>query len=176
LDTLLRQRVGLPSVAANWTATLTPGVVPLDAGWSLVIARGAASVAASRHIPINSSSPAEVDVDIGGAAAFAGDVSVAGGDLAPAMPTLRTWQPGDWLRLPSGGRQKLQDWFTDRRLPRYLRHHLPLLAWGRQVLWIAGLAAFPDPALTVPPCLAGLTVGVLYNGSPDDRAGAAFTL
>ncbi len=178
----LRRRLGLPTVAAGWTAALTPGVVPLDAGWSLLIARAAAPIEA-RHIPdgYDSSEKDEgekgrVSADAIGAGACASEASAAGDDLANTVPILRTWQPGDWLRLPAGGRRKLQDWFTDRRIPRYARHELPLLAWGGRVLGIAGLAAFPDPGLTVPPLLTGLTITVLYNGASDDRAGASLSL
>jgi len=175
LDALLRQRLGLPTVAAGWTAVSTPGVVPLDGGWSLVIAAEMAPMGA-RHIPRGSSEVALAARDTHEAGARM-DESDAGGVSPPAtMPTLRTWQQGDWLRLSGGGRQKLQDWFTDRRLPRYVRRQLPLLACSEQVLWIAGLAAFPDPGLALPPSLAGLTVRVLYNDLPDGRAGASLTL
>jgi len=179
LDALLRQRLGLPTVAADWTVPLTPGMVSLAAGWSLVVAQGAASVAPVRHIPCDaggSARAAALNAATSEVEVFVGDVSGGDDKSVSILPSLRTWQPGDWLRLSGEGRQKLQDWFTDRRLPRYLRHHLPLLACGRRVLWIAGLAAFPDRALTVSPSLAGLTVRVLYNGSPDDRAGVSFTL
>lgn len=170
LDALLRQRLGLPTVAAGWTAPPTPGVVPLDGGWSLSIARGSDVPAQGRHIPDDTL------FSTIGVGTFADEISGAGAGPAPIAPTLRTWQPGDWLRLPGGGRQKLQDWFTDRRIPRYARQGLPLLARGDRIFWIAGIAAFPDRTVTFPPGLAGLTVTVLYNGSPDDRAGVTLTL
>lgn len=183
LDTLLRQRLGFPTVAAGWTAALTPGVVPLDAGWSLLIARDVVAHAEVRPIVSEYGPPERVEgregegsADATGAEVFASEAPEAGDDPAGDVPILRTWQPGDWLRLPGGGRQKLQDWFTDRRIPRYVRHELPLLACGGRVLWIVGLAVFPDPALTVSPRLTGLTITVLYNGSSDDRAGASLTL
>ena len=175
LDALLRRRLGLPTVAAGWEVALTPGVIPLDGGWSLVIAGGTPRVVA-RHIPF------DCDEDLGAATATCGGKTGRGAapeDTVPSPstpPELRTWRRGDWLRLSGGGRRKLQDWFTDRRVPRYVRHHLPLLACGGQVLWVAGLAACPDAAIVVPTPLAGLTVRVLYNGSPDDRAGVALTL
>jgi len=55
---------------------------------------------------------------------------------------LRTWESGDWVALGGGGRQKLQDWFVNRRVPRYARRHLVLAAVGKRVLWVVGLATF----------------------------------
>ena len=46
------------------------------------------------------------------------------------------------MALPGGRSQKLQDWFVNQGVPRYLRRHLPVLARGARVLWIPGLAAF----------------------------------
>ncbi len=179
LDTLLRHRLGLPMVAAGWSAALTPGVIPLAAGWSLVIAREPAPDAERRHIPEDSVERAATSTDKGDpTSAGVGGGDRSGEDAGPdlAIAVLRTWRPGDWLRLPGGGRQKLQDWFTDRQLPRYARQALPLLACGGRVLWIAGLAAFPAAPQAVPPQLRGLTIGVLYNGSSDGRARVSLTL
>ncbi|MBI4390902.1 MAG: tRNA lysidine(34) synthetase TilS [candidate division NC10 bacterium] len=53
--------------------------------------------------------------------------------------TLRAWQPGDAYRpLGAPGRRKLQDLFTDARVPRERRGRLPVLADGRGVLWVPG--------------------------------------
>jgi len=50
---------------------------------------------------------------------------------------VRTRQPGD--RVRSRGREmSLRRFFMDRRIPVDLRRRLPLLASGRQVLWIPG--------------------------------------
>lgn len=54
---------------------------------------------------------------------------------------IRSWQPGDRIRPRGlGGTRKLQDVFTDAKLPRRERHTLPLLCCGDDVLWIPGLA------------------------------------
>jgi len=184
LDMLLRRRLGLPLVAVGWTATPTPGVIPLAAGWSLVIARRAAPDADVRHIPSGPAGLVALAVtNTDRARGEQDEVGVGGGDRSSddagpdlAIPVLRTWQPGDWLRLPGGGRQKLQDWFTDRQIPRYARQALPLLACGGRVLWIAGLAAFPAAPRDIPPQLHGLTIGVLYNGLSEGRARVSLTL
>lgn len=165
LEEALRRRLRLPHVAPGWSAAVAPGLLALDEGWSVAIMREGGGGDA-RHIPTLSG---------------AGDaVGVSTGALAGAPDTrfvLRTWQAGDWLRLTTGGRQKLQDWFVDRHIPRYARRHLILLAQGRQVLWVAGLAAFPSVAVEEsPPLPHGLTLRVLYNGSPDERAGASLAL
>jgi tRNA(Ile)-lysidine synthetase-like protein len=183
LDTLLRRRLVLPTVAAGWTAALTPGTVPLDAGWSLLIAHDPGAIAVVRHIPVSQrasetggAGQGRAGIDATPAAAAEHTVSIDNSEPDPTMPVLRTWRAGDWLRLPGGGRQKLQDWFTDRQIPRYVRQELPLLALSGRVLWIAGLAAFPDPTLPLPPSFVGLTIRVLYNGSADDRAGVSLSL
>ncbi len=54
---------------------------------------------------------------------------------------IRSWQPGDRIRLPTGSR-KLKKVFGDSRVPRSERARLPVLADGRgEVLWVPGLAS-----------------------------------
>jgi tRNA(Ile)-lysidine synthase len=38
------------------------------------------------------------------------------------------------------GTKSLQDLFTDRRVPRSLRHALPLVVSGDRIAWVAGVA------------------------------------
>jgi tRNA(Ile)-lysidine synthase len=55
--------------------------------------------------------------------------------------TVRTWREGDRMRpLGLGGSKSLQDLFTDRKVPRSLRHALPVVAAGDRIAWIAGVA------------------------------------
>jgi tRNA(Ile)-lysidine synthase len=78
----------------------------------------------------------------------AGVPSAHGPDLAVLDPaalggalTVRAWQPGDRIRpLGLGGTKSLQDLFTDRKVPRSLRHALPVVVSGGRVVWIAGVA------------------------------------
>jgi len=69
--------------------------------------------------------------------------------------TLRGWQPGDAYR-PAGapGRRKLQDLFTDAKIPRGRRGRLPVLADAAGVVWVAGFRpdgrAAPTAATTRP--------------------------
>ena len=56
---------------------------------------------------------------------------------------VRTWHPGDVFHpLGMGGRRKkLQDFFSDMKVPRKIRHRVPLLAAPEGILWIAGYRA-----------------------------------
>ena len=50
----------------------------------------------------------------------------------------RTRQKGDYLTLPGGGRQSLQDFFVNEKIPLGERDKVPLAADGSHVLWIVG--------------------------------------
>ena len=55
--------------------------------------------------------------------------------------TVRGWRDGDRMRpLGLGGTKTLQDLFTDRKVPRSLRHSLPVVVAGGKIAWIAGVA------------------------------------
>jgi tRNA(Ile)-lysidine synthase len=63
----------------------------------------------------------------------------AAGELPPRL-TVRAWRPGDRL-LPFGSphEQKLQDLFTNARIPRGRRSLVPLLLAGDRIVWAAGV-------------------------------------
>jgi tRNA(Ile)-lysidine synthase len=71
-----------------------------------------------------------------------------GPDLAVLDPgalegslVVRSWQEGDRMRpLGLGGSKSLQDLFTDRKVPRSLRHALPVVTSDGRIVWIAGVA------------------------------------
>jgi tRNA(Ile)-lysidine synthase len=71
-----------------------------------------------------------------------------GPDLAvldPAALTgplvVRSWREGDRMRpIGLGGSKSLQDLFTDRKVPRSLRHALPVVTSDGRIVWIAGVA------------------------------------
>ena len=50
----------------------------------------------------------------------------------------RTRRKGDYLILPGGGRQRLQDFFVNEKVPLTERDSVPLAASGSHVLWIVG--------------------------------------
>jgi tRNA(Ile)-lysidine synthase len=53
---------------------------------------------------------------------------------------VRTWKPGDRFQpLGSYGTKKLQDFFTDSKIPRGQRNQIPLLCDSEKICWIMGL-------------------------------------
>ena len=78
----------------------------------------------------------------------AGVRAVGSPDLAVLDPvalgeavTVRSWREGDRMRpLGLGGTKSLQDLFTDRKVPRSLRHALPVVTSDDRIAWIAGVA------------------------------------
>ena len=149
IEATLRQQFGLPLAEPGWSAAAASnagGTIVLLSGWSLQLL---------------SASPAGT----------AGPASCPLPPTAPGDPplVLRTWQGGDLLVLSDGrGTQKLQDWFVDRHIPRYVRRHLILLASGARIYWIVGLARFVTPGTAPQPLLR-----LLYNGAvlatPNDQ-------
>lgn len=49
--------------------------------------------------------------------------------------SLRTRQPGDFISLKVG-RKKLQDFMTDQKIPSQFRDNIPVVAIGKEILWI----------------------------------------
>jgi tRNA(Ile)-lysidine synthase len=78
----------------------------------------------------------------------AGVPAAEGPDLAVLDPgalgrsvVVRAWRDGDRMHpLGLGGTKSLQDLFTDRKVPRSLRHTLPVVAANGRIAWIAGVA------------------------------------
>lgn len=63
----------------------------------------------------------------------------------------RAWRPGDRIRpLGMTGSRKLQDIFTDARLPPAERRRLPVLASGRDIVWVPGYRIARDWAAPSP--------------------------
>jgi tRNA(Ile)-lysidine synthase len=62
------------------------------------------------------------------------------GKLADEL-TVRSWHPGDRMRpLGLQGSKSLQDLFTDSKVPRSLRHGLPVIESNGEIAWVAGVA------------------------------------
>jgi tRNA(Ile)-lysidine synthase len=62
------------------------------------------------------------------------------GAVGPAM-VVRAWREGDRIRpLGMAGTKTVGDLFTDRRVPRSLRHTLPVVTADDRVAWVAGVA------------------------------------
>ena len=63
----------------------------------------------------------------------------------PHGALFRNREPGDFLKLPNlAGRKKLKTFLIDRKIPSGIRSLLPLLADGKQILWIPGLYIAPS--------------------------------
>ena len=74
---------------------------------------------------------------------------------------LRFRQPGDCIRPLGGpGDKSLQDYFTDRKVPRPFRDYVPLLCRGKRVLWAVGVGP-GEEARTAPGVPAEMAV---YTG------------
>ncbi|MDX6667609.1 MAG: tRNA(Ile)-lysidine synthase [Solirubrobacteraceae bacterium] len=58
---------------------------------------------------------------------------------ASAPATVRSWRPGDRIRMP-GGTKKLQDLFTDRKVPREERARVPVVEAGGEIVCVGDLA------------------------------------
>jgi tRNA(Ile)-lysidine synthase len=52
---------------------------------------------------------------------------------------LRSWHEGDWF-IPLGmkGRKKLSDFFTDQKIPRFVKTTVPVLESDGSIVWICG--------------------------------------
>ena len=70
--------------------------------------------------------------------AFSGRVLETG-----AKPELRTRRDGDIIAI-KGGTKKLQDFFTDCKVPAIYRDEMLLLTVGNRVLWVMPSEYFPD--------------------------------
>jgi tRNA(Ile)-lysidine synthase len=73
------------------------------------------------------------------------DLATLDADALGDELVVRTWREGDRIRpLGMDGTKSLQDLFTDRRVPRSLRHHLPVVTAAGRVVWVAGVAVSED--------------------------------
>jgi tRNA(Ile)-lysidine synthase len=69
------------------------------------------------------------------------DVAVLDPSVLEGPLTVRPWREGDRMRpLGLEGTKSLQDLFTDRKVPRGLRHALPVVTSEGRIAWIAGVA------------------------------------
>jgi tRNA(Ile)-lysidine synthase len=81
---------------------------------------------------------------------------------------VRAWSDGDRMRpLGLGGSKTLQDLFTDQRVPRSMRHSLPVVESAGRVAWVAGVAVSEEFKLTE----ATSDVAILTARPASGRAG-----
>jgi tRNA(Ile)-lysidine synthase len=88
------------------------------------------------------------DWEIEATLSMSGEVTVSAAALGSSA-TVRAWREGDRMRpVGLGGTKSLQDLFTDRKVPRALRHTLPVVESGGEIVWVAGVAL--DERFAVP--------------------------
>ncbi|MEA2426737.1 MAG: tRNA(Ile)-lysidine synthase [Thermoleophilaceae bacterium] len=122
------------------------GYVDVPGGQRAVVEYGSVRFTRTRELP---AAPAAVELPIPGAARFGdwevsagrdGEVALDAAALGDAV-LLRSWQAGDRMRPAGlGGTKKLQDLFTDRKVPRERRHAIPVLEAGGEIAWVPGVA------------------------------------
>jgi tRNA(Ile)-lysidine synthase len=122
------------------------GYVDLPRGQRAVVEYGRVRFTRAREEP---DAPAAVELPIPGRARFgtweiragdSGEVELDGAALGDRV-LVRHWEDGDRMRpLGLGGTKKLQDLFTDRKVPRERRRSIPVLEAGGEIAWVPGLA------------------------------------
>jgi tRNA(Ile)-lysidine synthase len=147
--------LGRERAAAIWRLAREPegGVVELGGGVEARVEHGHVRFSAGPE-----EEPAEASLTVPGACRFGawevraelqpGTPELHGPDQAVLDPSalaeglvVRAWREGDRMRpLGLGGSKSLQDLFTDRKVPRSLRHTLPIVTSGGRIAWIAGVA------------------------------------
>ncbi len=125
------------------------GSASLDLGGGLRAVAEYGTLRFTRHP--DAPAPEPVHLTVPGAARFGnweveavlgsgGEAHVLGAEIAPIL-TVRAWREGDRMRPAGlGGTKSLQDLFTDRKVPRALRHLLPVVESEGEIVWVAGVA------------------------------------
>jgi tRNA(Ile)-lysidine synthase len=63
--------------------------------------------------------------------------------------TVRSWKPGDrFSPLGMEGSKKIQDFFTDTKIPKSKRRYIPLLCDMEKICWIVGYRLDDRAAIT----------------------------
>jgi tRNA(Ile)-lysidine synthase len=61
-------------------------------------------------------------------------------DKVEGAVSVRSWQAGDRFHpLGAPGTKKLQDFFTDAKVPESERYFIPIVEDARGILWVVGL-------------------------------------
>ncbi|WP_309381709.1 tRNA lysidine(34) synthetase TilS [Cerasicoccus frondis] len=133
-------RLRIDEYAPSWSPrTLTPGAglaLP-DAGMLMC---GWANLDAKLNAAIRSGEFSESE-----------QVFLKTETIGAGRVTVRLWQPGDRYRpLGSPGRRKLQDCFTDRKIPERERKRLPVVCDANgDIIWVPGLP--PSDSVSIQP-------------------------
>ena len=157
--------------AARFTITARPGArMPLSGGWEIVRSHDEFVMQrAGKHQPLPPSvlTPGtHVDGWRFLATRRPGPVSNPWVARLPEHPslTVRSWQPGDRMRL-DGGLRKVKRFLTDARISGTRRGQWPVVLAGDEIVWIPGVRRGDAAALPVRPGRPG----VWYRCELDDR-------
>ncbi len=128
---LTRDHVRLVSTGLAAPAATPPRSWPWQTCPALILPELGCELRATATAP--AAAPAE-------ARSRAANVVTFAAESMPPILTVRTWLPGDCM-TPFGGTaaKKLQDIFTDARIPRDQRHRLPVVLAGDEIIWVAGV-------------------------------------
>jgi tRNA(Ile)-lysidine synthase len=128
---VLRRLAGAPVRVEELLALAShDGTVTLDVGQGL---RAVVEYGRVRFDTGSPPSPVPVTLSRPGSARF-GDWQID----ADKPVTVRSWAPGDRISTP-GGTKKLQDLFTDRKVPREERSRIPVVEAGGEVVCVGDL-------------------------------------
>ena len=151
--------LGRARAAQIWRLAQEPEGGQVDLGGGL---RAVCELGTIRFALADGAEPEPVHLRVPGSCRFGAwelHAALRDGPMDPAGPELatldasalgeelvvRTWREGDRIRpLGMDGTKTLQDLFTDRKVPRSLRHQLPVVAAGDRVAWVAGVAVSED--------------------------------
>ena len=138
------------SAGAEWPLPI-PGVVDIPAlGWQV----RAATLTTPPGLEGDTLPPIPREPPLthagGSSASHRGELRVyLDADRVGDALTVRAWKPGDRFRpLGMAAEKKLQDVFSDAKVPRDLRRRLPIVCSGEQIVWVAGVRIADDYKLT----------------------------
>jgi tRNA(Ile)-lysidine synthase len=158
-ETLSLTRVSQPSQRADATqATETawrlpiPGAVEIAAlGWRVLAAplETPPGLEGDALPPIPRTPPLSYGSGMSGGARGELRVYLDADRIGGDALTVRAWRPGDRFRpLGMAREKKLQDVLSDAKVPRELRHRLPIICLGERIVWVAGVRIADEFKLT----------------------------
>ncbi|HEX2351124.1 MAG TPA: tRNA lysidine(34) synthetase TilS, partial [Ktedonobacterales bacterium] len=157
-ETLSLARVPQVSQQATEQATETawrlpiPGAVEIAAlGWRVLAAplETPPGLEGAALPPIPRTPPLSYGSGMSGGARGELRVYLDADRIASDALTVRAWRPGDRFRpLGMAREKKLQDVLSDAKVPRELRHRLPVVCLGERIVWVAGVRIADEFKLT----------------------------
>ncbi|MBM3945975.1 MAG: tRNA lysidine(34) synthetase TilS [SAR202 cluster bacterium] len=155
----LSWRVGYKTATIGAGSEDPPGLPPpLEGEWPMVLPGR------------SSAGPWTIRAQLTAAAPEAGDpfVAVLDAEALGASAVVRAWRPGDRfqpLGLDMSRDKRLQDFFSDARVARELRHRVPLVVTPRGVAWVVGLRIAHWARIT-PQSTRGIRLECVCTGGP----------